>query len=672
MHEMAEDGEALEETADDLPGWRRFVPWLLAIIFALALSFLIYRADHASDLRDRAIALQRHSYQVMLQAKTVEARIGNAETLLARFVVSHDAAVGRQFQDEWNTATRELVALERTTRTNGRQRDAVARLRTAMTERGATLTEIALRVRYDQSLGALGQLETTRKEPSVRGIADALKTVSDLAERERARHTIQVDRSESQVERLNDSYGVIGLGMLLAAVGAAWFANAAFNERLYVRRLAASEAARVDDLEVAVSQRTEELREANARLHREMEERLQAEQSLRQLQKMEALGNLTGGIAHDFNNMLAVVIGGIDVARRMIGKDPKKATASLDSAIEGANHAASLIDRLLAFARAEPLLPDKVDIDGLITGMEELIARAIGTGIRVELHLDAGEWAVWVDRAQLESALLNMAINARDAMEGRGTLSITTGRATLREREIGQCTAGDYVSLTVSDTGCGMTPEVLERVFEPFFTTKGVGKGTGLGMSQIFGFISQCRGAVDIRSAPGEGASVRLLLPRMTRDQQFATVEQASARGDAPDISAPAPGRSLTILAVEDDPRVLRSTMAALGALGHVGLACDHPDKSGALLVEHPEIALILSDVLMPDKTGPEMIEALGPGIANLPVIFVTGFAGDKGLAAQIAGHQILRKPFTVGQLADAIDQAMSMQAVDAAPSPAL
>ncbi len=384
---MVEDPDGLEDEADDLPLWRRLVPFALALIFAGALAILIYRADHASDLRDRAIALQRHSYQVMLQAKTVDADIGRAETLLARYVISHDAAVGRQFQDAWSTAMRELTALERTTRTNARQSAAVAQLRAAMTERGATLTEFALRVRYEQSLGALGQLEATRKEPSVRAIAEAFKSIATLAEAERARHNLQVDQSESQVDRLNDSYGVIGLGLLMAVVGALWFANSALTERVFARKLAASEAARVDDLEVAVLQRTEQLRDANAQLQREMEERVQAEQSLRQLQKMEALGQLTGGIAHDFNNMLAVVIGGIDVARRQIAKDPVKAAAHLDGAIEGANHAAALIERLLAFARAEPLLPDRVDIDNVIAGMEDLVARVIGIGIAVELDL---------------------------------------------------------------------------------------------------------------------------------------------------------------------------------------------------------------------------------------------------------------------------------------------
>lgn len=654
--------DSLGDGTDDLPRWRRFVPFVLAFVFAAALAILIYRADHAADMRDRAIALQRHSYQVMMQAKTVEAKVGNAETLLARYVVSHDDAVGRQYQDEWATAMRELVALERATRNSPAKRAVAENLRKAMVEREATLKEIALRVRYDQSLGALGQLEATRKEASVKAIADALQRLVSLAEAERIRRNLQVDRSRSQVDQLNDSYGLMGLGMFIAAVVALWFTNSALNERVFARRLAAAEAARVDGLEAAVQQRTEQLREANERLYQEMEERVQAEQSLRQLQKMEALGALTGGIAHDFNNMLAVVIGGIDVARRQIARDPDKAVAHLDSAIEGANHAAALIERLLAFARAEPLLPDRIAVDTLLTGMEDLVARAIGTGIKVEFVLDAPDWAVWADRAQMESALINMAINARDAMDGRGTLRIVTQAVTLSEYEIGQCAAGDHVSLTVSDTGCGMSPAILERAFEPFFTTKTVGKGTGLGMSQIFGFVTQCRGAVDIKSVENEGTSIRLLLPRLPESatQPEPRQERAANVPSAQTPLFPENDTGLTVLVVEDDERVLRSTIASLGALGHQCIACDHPAKAQAILAERPDISIILSDVLMPDMTGPEMIRSIGASIGNRAVIFVTGFAGDKDTAAQIAGYPIVRKPFTMMQLGAAIDQAVA------------
>ena len=654
---MAGDAEGLDAIADETPRWRRFVPFVVAALFSIALGLFIYQSNRAADLRERAVALQRHSYQVMLQARIVDASISKAEALLARYAISHDDAVGRQFQDVWDRAGRELTALERSTRTIPEQRATVARLRAAMDERGRTLVEIARRVRIGQGLGKLGE---TRSEPSVIAIDEGLASIVTHENARQARHSVQVDRTESRIDFLNDSSMLLGLGLLAATIGALWFANVALNERLFARRLAQAEAARVDDLETAVLERTQQLREANVQLHREMEERSQAERSLRQLQKMEALGALTGGIAHDFNNMLAVVMGGIDIARRQIGRDPDKAAQHLDSAMEGAHHASALIERLLAFARSEPLLPDRIEPDRLIAGMKDLITRAIGAGVEVVLDLDAGDWPLWADRAQLESALLNMAINARDAMDGRGTLTIATGRATLRENEIGQCAAGDYVSLMVRDTGCGMTPEVMERVFEPFFTTKPMGKGTGLGLSQIFGFVSQCRGTVDLQSEPGVGTTLRLLLPRLHEDDGFATIQDADAPAEALVTFSERPEDELTIMVVEDDARVLRSTLAALAALGHEAIACDHPEHAADLLGAHPEIAVILSDVMMPGMTGPEMIDALRPVIAERPVIFVTGFAGDRTTRAQLAGYPVLRKPFTVQQLAGAIGEAMA------------
>jgi len=654
---MAGDAEGLDAIADETPRWRRFVPFVVAALFSIALGLFIYQSNRAADLRERAVALQRHSYQVMLQARIVDASISKAEALLARYAISHDDAVGRQFQDVWDRAGRELTALERSTRTIPEQRATVARLRAAMDERGRTLVEIARRVRIGQGLGKLGE---TRSEPSVIAIDEGLASIVTHENARQARHSVQVDRTESRIDFLNDSSMLLGLGLLAATIGALWFANVALNERLFARRLAQAEAARVDDLETAVLERTQQLREANVQLHREMEERSQAERSLRQLQKMEALGALTGGIAHDFNNMLAVVMGGIDIARRQIGRDPDKAAQHLDSAMEGAHHASALIERLLAFARSEPLLPDRIEPDRLIAGMKDLITRAIGAGVEVVLDLDAGDWPLWADRAQLESALLNMAINARDAMDGRGTLTIATGRATLRENEIGQCAAGDYVSLMVRDTGCGMTPEVMERVFEPFFTTKPMGKGTGLGLSQIFGFVSQCRGTVDLQSEPGVGTTLRLLLPRLHEDDGFATIQDADAPAETLVTFSERPEDELTIMVVEDDARVLRSTLAALAALGHEAIACDHPEHAADLLGAHPEIAVILSDVMMPGMTGPEMIDALRPVIAERPVIFVTGFAGDRTTRAQLAGYPVLRKPFTVQQLAGAIGEAMA------------
>jgi CheY-like chemotaxis protein len=397
---------------------------------------------------------------------------------------------------------------------------------------------------------------------------------------------------------------------------------------------------------------------------------------------MEAIGKLTGGIAHDFNNMLAVVVSGIDLAKETLVRDLARTQRHLDSAMEGATRAATLTDRLLAYARSEPLKSARVDVDGLVIGMRDLIHRATDDGIAVVLELNAGGWCIRSEEAQLENALLNLAINARDAMEGRGTLAIATRQVTLARDEIGQSAAGDYVCLSINDTGSGMPPEVMERIFEPFFTTKPVGKGTGLGLSQIFGFVRQSGGEIDVQSAIGLGTTFQIFLPRDTRD---GSEIEASSGSTPPQVSAAAamlsamedatrdqailddalyedenPTTGNLILVVEDDPRVLRSTLAALQALGYRGISCDHPRKAADLLAANPGISLILSDVLMPDMTGPEMIMALGDIAKLRPIVFVTGFAGEGERAAQVAEFPTLRKPFTLVQLGAAVEDALN------------
>jgi CheY-like chemotaxis protein len=262
---------------------------------------------------------------------------------------------------------------------------------------------------------------------------------------------------------------------------------------------------------------------------------------------------------------------------------------------------------------------------------------------------------VWVDKHQLENALLNLAVNARDAMDGEGTLTIGTGTRIVGEGELGGIRAGDYVAISVADTGCGMDKGVLDRVFEPFFTTKPVGKGTGLGLSQIFGFVRQSLGEIVIASQPGAGTTVTLLLPRFSGAQRIAPAELQSPR---------LPGRPAeehaTILVVEDDPRVLNATVEALAELGHRPIPCPSPDEAEGLIAANPEVRLILSDVVMPGTTGPELIASLRPRHPGLGVLFVTGYAGEIDEASAFGGHDVLRKPFTIGVLSDAVQAALA------------
>jgi signal transduction histidine kinase/ActR/RegA family two-component response regulator len=685
---MAERHDSDDENGERLPAWWRAVPLVLGALLTLSLGLIVYLADRTAEQRDQAIIAQRHSFEVMMLANRLDGTIANAELLLARYVVSLDNAVGVQFQDQWRAATAEADALDRATKDNPAQNANVDTLKAALDDRGKTLSEIALRTRYKQP-SALAHFYAAGKADIVPRMHQTLEQIADHEKQELARFNLLLDKSETRLDRFNSSYSLIGLGLLAAALLALWFAYGAARERRFARRLAASEAARVDGLENAVRERTEELQNANAQLRREMEVRTKAEQGLRQLQKMEAIGKLTGGIAHDFNNMLAVIVSGIDLARQTLRRDPSKARRHLDSAMEGANRAAALTSRLLAFARPEPPAASRVDPDALVLGMRDLIDRTSDGRIALVLDLAAEGWCAWVEAAQLEHALLNLAINARDAMEGRGTLTIATRRLTLAPGEIGPCPPGDYVSVGVTDTGCGMSPEVIERAFEPFFTTKPVGKGTGLGLSQIFGFVRAAGGEIDLRSMPGEGSTFRLILPRhfdpalgaepelpltdwSRLHEERTPFEGGPGDEDGGEGAGDMPDEARLVLVVEDDMRVLRSTVAALKALGYRGIACDHPRKAAGLLDKNPEAALILSDVLMPDMTGPEMVAALAESGCNKPVIFVTGFAGEGERAAQLAGVPILRKPFTLAQLGRAIDEALSIPRQDQPSAPAL
>ncbi|MBC7985202.1 MAG: response regulator, partial [Sphingomonadaceae bacterium] len=422
-----------------------------------------------------------------------------------------------------------------------------------------------------------------------------------------------------------------------------------------------------DTLEDAVAARTAELEQANADLREEAAERAVAEEKLRQIQKMEAVGQLTGGIAHDFNNMLAVVVGGLDLARRKVASSPDEAGRHIDNALEGANRAAALTRRLLAFARAEPLLPEGTDPVALIHGMHDLMERTIGERIAVSVIAPDDIWPVWVDPHQLENAVLNLAVNARDAMDGAGALTIDVRNTMLAEHEIGEAAAGEYIRIAVSDTGTGMAPEVVERAFEPFFTTKPLGKGTGLGLSQIFGFARQSGGDVAIDSTPGEGATVALYLPRFAGD--------ATSRDRAADAFARLPeageGEALIILIVEDDERVRRATVGAVEELGHVAIACASGEAAEEALAARDDIGLLLTDVMMHGMTGPELVERIAPRYPDLAIIFVTGYVGEAGDAERFAGREVLRKPFTITALEAAIVAARAKAASGSPPEAA-
>lgn len=643
---------------DQDSGWRatmrRSLPLVLVILLIGSLGTLLYSASNASRDHERALQEQRRSFEIIALARAFEAKTARAEVTLARYVISLDPDVGRLFQDQWRTASSQLKLLNYATRRSGWQRANVRELQKAFEQRGKTLSEIGLRTTYDQKMAALAQFHRAGRSEDLKHITALLDRVIQAENARLQERSLAVKLAGNRTQFVDRTSRLFGLVLLVCVLFALWVANAAYSERRMARRMAEAEAERADRLEEAVAARTAELSDAYEQLKNETAERAAVEENLRQMQKMDAVGQLTGGIAHDFNNMLAVVVGGLELAKRRLRLKPQEAARHLDNAMEGANRAAALTRRLLAFARSEPLLPSPVDLDTLVGGMGELIDRSIGDQITVSIEKQAKGWHIFVDQHQMENAILNLCVNARDAMEGRGRLLIRTGQAHLSDNEIGDCAEGEYVTLSVKDDGCGMSPDVLARVFEPFFTTKPVGKGTGLGLSQIFGFVRQSQGEIRIKSEPGEGTCVHIYLPRKLGVENAADADQSLPEGE-PVLHPPT-----RILVVEDDPRVLNQTMSALAELGHLPVACDHPSKAAKLLTSHGDIGLIMSDVLMPDMTGPEMVRTLPPAFASLPVLFVTGYAGDIAEGTDFGGHEVLRKPYTLMGLSHALSNALS------------
>jgi signal transduction histidine kinase len=401
---------------------------------------------------------------------------------------------------------------------------------------------------------------------------------------------------------------------------------------------------------------------ANEKLREETSQRLEAEKQVRQLQKMEAIGQLTGGIAHDFNNMLAIIIGSLDIARRRLSGSEHPAVArSLKNATEGANRAALLTSRLLAFSRQQPLEPSVLDANKLVSGMSELLRRTLGETIEVETVLAGGLWKTFADASQLESALLNLAVNARDAMPQGGRLTIETGNADLDDRYAAahvEVKPGQYVMISVTDTGVGMSAQVIERAFDPFYTTKSAGKGTGLGLSQVFGFVKQSTGHLKLYSEVGHGTTAKIYLPRSLREPTRGEDNEAS---DA----IPHGGVDQVILVVEDDNAVREMTVSALRDLGYTVVHAPSGRDALGYLDDHTNVALLFTDVVMPEMNGRELaVEALKRRPA-LKILYTTGYTRNAIVHNGVVdpGTAFLAKPFTVRQLAMKVDHLLKTPA---------
>jgi signal transduction histidine kinase len=634
--------------------WRRSGAAAGALLATLILLGMVILVAMSNGARDRALAGERRAYDVNLLTRAVDASMARAEAGLGRFVLDEQVQTsGNIYYSQWRLAGQQLNQLDRLIRRDPEQRRRMEQLRELFSRRGEEFALAARATVAGQGAGGTGYFYQAAQSPTGRDLAAKL---SEIAQAERALLRERMRQTEffaDQADRLTDYLSWLGVLVGLGAIFLGFVSVQAVRQFAFAKKLAETESERAEVLEFAVADRTRELQEAYDALREEAEERQAAEAQLRQVQKMEAVGQLTGGIAHDFNNMLAVVVGGIDLARRRLNGPRREVLNHLNNAMEGATRAAALTRRLLSFARSEPLLPERFDPGELVEGMSDLLDRTLGERIQVEVDRSPDTWPTYVDPHQLENAIVNLAVNARDAMDGQGMMRIATANVTLAANEVGDIRAGEYVRISVSDTGCGMTPEVLERAFEPFFTTKPVGKGTGLGLSQIFGFAHQSGGEVGIESTPGKGTTVSIYLPRTTSADKAVRLHPAVQRADN---EATVPGAR--ILVVEDDPRVRASTIEALEDLDYEPVACSGGAEAIEIFEKQP-FDLVISDVIMPEMTGPELIRNLKQRHDDFAVLFVTGYVGE-GETDDLIGYELLRKPFTVGALAAAVAIALS------------
>jgi len=412
-----------------------------------------------------------------------------------------------------------------------------------------------------------------------------------------------------------------------------------------------------ENLERRVAERTRELADANEQLRAESAERERAETALRQAQKMEAVGQLASGLAHDFNNLLTAILGNLEMIEGRLADENlrRMVQAALRSVLRGAQ----LNEQILAFSRKQHLAPRPVDLNVLIGDMSELLERTLGGTVRVSTALATKVWPAMVDPNQIEMVILNLAINARDALPEGGTVRIATRNVSVKmANEVAALAAGDYVCVTVSDDGTGMPAAVLERACEPFFTTKQPGKGSGLGLSQCYGIARQSGGDIKIDSAVGEGTTVEVYLPRCAAG---IVPRPVAARS----VTPAAESRSATILVVDDEADVREVAVAHLQELGYQVIQAAHGGAALRLIGDHAGIDLLIADYAMAEMNGIELAQAVRKRCPDLPIVIMTGYSDVSAIDPQLLDMPMLKKPYRIAELAATVERTLRQAAAE-------
>ncbi len=576
--------------------------------------------------QQRSAEWVNHSLEVENRITALLALLQDAETGQRGYLLTRRPEFLQPYQSSLPKIPTALAELKRATADNPGQQVLLSRLDTVARSRAEVLKE-----NLSQALARspLPADDVARLARGKQLMDDARTLIAQMRAREQA---LLAERQR----RANDQDALVRFGLGAGAIGIALLGFFAF----------ADGQRRIRDL----SQTHDELAEANEQLKQDAIDRERIEGQMRQMQKMEAVGQLTGGVAHDFNNMLAIIIGSLDLAkRRLTGSEDARVGSCIENAMESATTAAQLTSRLLAFSRQQALQPQALDPNKMVAGMSELLRRTVLEDVKVETVLAGGLWRVNADPNQLESAILNLCINARDAMPDGGLLTVETSNAYLDDAYAAsetEVTPGQYVMVGVTDTGTGMPPEVVQRAFDPFYTTKGVGKGTGLGLSQVYGFVKQSGGHVKIYSEPGHGTTVKLYLPRLLKGEP-------AARAATPNPSLPRGREEEIVLVVEDDDRVRHMSVDALRELGYTVVQAPSATQALEVLAMQPKISLLFTDVVMPDVNGRRLAEMARERRPGLKVLFTTGYTRNAVVHNGVLdpGVAFLPKPFTVEQL---------------------
>jgi len=574
----------------------------------------------------------REGFAARAQVRMLLRGLQDAETGQRGFLLTRDERYLEPYSSARAVTEAQLALLEAGAFTEDRRAD-VRRLRDLRALKLEEIDETLALARSRRLAAAIDLVQTDRGK----AIMDEFREIADRVER---REEIRVRSSLAAVEANGANIRItILVAVLLLLVIGALMITAVRNAMLELRTS------------------RDHLQAANERLTHEIASREQAETKVRQMQKMEAIGQLTGGIAHDFNNMLAVIISALQLAQRRMARGAEGAEGFIESAMDGARRAATLTARLLAFARRQPLAPSVLDVNKVLGGMSDLLRRTLGEQVEFETVLAGGLWRVNVDSSELENAIVNVCVNARDAMLDGGKLTIESANAYLDDTYAAanqDVTPGQYVMIAITDTGSGMPDDVRARAFDPFFTTKDVGKGTGLGLSHVHGFLKQSGGHVALYSELGIGTTVKLYMPRS--QLQETEIVPAFSTDDVPQGDA-----TTVILLVEDDERVRALSVTSLRELGYTVVHAESAERALEIIDKNEAIELLFTDVVMPGMSGRKLSEEARKRRPGLKVLYTTGYTQNAIVHNGVldADARLLLKPYSFSELARKIRQVL-------------